>query len=86
LDRKKNGEAVHILTLVINPHKGGDAILETQYPFLSPIAINRSLNIIFVMTQGFWFCFFTLNLSECQETAFFIKNLIFNPYPLIWHY
>lgn len=30
-DRKKIGEAVHILTLVINQHTGGDAILDTQY-------------------------------------------------------
>jgi len=30
LDRKKAGEAVHILTLVINPPTGGDAILETH--------------------------------------------------------
>jgi len=30
LDRKKSGEAVHILTLVINPHTGGDAILDTH--------------------------------------------------------
>ena len=29
--RKKIGEAVHILTLVINQHTGGDAILDTQY-------------------------------------------------------
>ena len=30
MDRKKSAEAVHILTLVINPHTGGDAILETH--------------------------------------------------------
>jgi len=30
-DRKKIGETVHILTLVINQHTGGDAILDTQY-------------------------------------------------------
>ena len=29
--RKKIGEAVHILTLVINQHTGGDAIVDTQY-------------------------------------------------------
>lgn len=29
--RKKIGEAVHILTLIINQHTGGDAILDTQY-------------------------------------------------------
>jgi len=48
--------------------------------------MNRYPSIIIVVTQGYWFRFFSLNLSECEETVFFIENLILNRYPLIWDY
>jgi len=50
-DRNKAGKAVHILTFVINPHTGSDAILEThsvgeggaQRPLLGDIPIPASI-------------------------------------------